>query len=618
MSIIFGVRQAVGHVVDARQLSELSETTARFASDGLFVQVAFNVGMAHQAFHTHSRSKLQTRPILDRNDNMLALDGRLDNYEELRSLLNLEGEVSDSEIMLAAFAKYGDECFRRFVGDWSLSLWCRENQTLYLARDHAGTRTLFYSHDGERISWSTTLETFFLHHGTRRLCRTYAHRYLRGAAIGSWTPYEGIRAVRPAHFLRVRGGEIDEIPHWNWIRTHRLRYRTDCEYDEEFISLFRRSVERRTAAWPGIVAQLSGGMDSTSIVCISDQSRRESQYPGSDLLETLSYFNDSEPNWNERPFFELVERTRGKMGTHIDLSQKEACFDLPDACFLLPGADGQSLKRERALEEALGPGRCRVLVSGIGGDELLGGVPNSDPELAEYLLRAKLSSFFAQSLQWSLATRQPIYRIWKSAFCTFLRPRSSRSTAAQIPVPWLIPHKDLRNELSQEAWRTGLKHGLASAAAVDVGKAWWSILESQPHLFPAAEARYEYRYPMLDRDLVEFLMAVPPEQLVRPGRRRFLMRRALRDIVPEQVLERRRKAYVLHGYLTEIAKKKHMIYERLSSSPIGALSFVDQGALLRSLNQFERGDPALWRPLMRSAVFALWLEASLTHGRLSL
>ena len=127
-------------------------------------------------------------------------------------------------------------------------------------------------------------------------------------------------------------------------------------------------------------------MDSTSIVAMSDFIRAEEG--AHDLIETVSYFDDSEPNWNERPYFTAVERHRGKVGTHIPTLFSERTLDLPDGGYLLPGADANTVAIEERLERSIGPGRYRAVVSGVGGDELLGGPINPLPELTR-LSRAR-------------------------------------------------------------------------------------------------------------------------------------------------------------------------------------------------------------------------------------
>jgi asparagine synthase (glutamine-hydrolysing) len=415
----------------------------------------------------------------------------------------------------------------------------------------------------------------------------------------------------------MKDGYIAESAHWQWFARDRICYTTDDEYEEHFRMVFRQAVQRRTIPGASILAQLSGGMDSSAIVCTSDMLRREKD-PAPPLLDTLSYFDDSEPNWDEKPYFELVESWRGKRGIHLDVSaQKLNLADPPASGYLLPGADGSTIHNERRLAAVLGDGRYRVMLSGIGGDELLGGVPNPAPELGEYLVTGQIQRLIREALRWSMVKRVHIYRLLLEALqCSLVSIWPMQSSSNQI-IPWLAARSDRGADSRDDPWRLNPPR-ISSPVATDCAKSWWSILETQPHLFPRAAVRYEFRYPILDRDLVDFVMSVPPSQLFRPGRRRSLMRRSLRTIVPEPILERRRKAYVLRTPLLQIADSTDLLLQRLKASPLGDLAFVNKEMLIESVRLIREGDVALWRPLMRATYLDLWLETSMATGRLTI
>jgi len=106
MSILFGICQPEGQVVEERELIELAQGTGRFAPDGTFVRAIGRIGMGFQPYHTHQRSKLESLPKVGTQGNMLTFDGRLDNYLELCELLELpRDETADSAIVLAAFER---------------------------------------------------------------------------------------------------------------------------------------------------------------------------------------------------------------------------------------------------------------------------------------------------------------------------------------------------------------------------------------------------------------------------------------------------------------------------------------------------------------------------------
>jgi asparagine synthase (glutamine-hydrolysing) len=141
--------------------------------------------------------------------------------------------------------------------------------------------------------------------------------------------------------------------------------------------------------------------------------------------------------------------------------------------------------------------------------------------------------------------------------------------------------------------------------------AWWSILETLPSLFPKIVSNPEYRYPYLDRDLVDFLFSIPRDQLVRPGRRRSLMRRALKGIVPDAILERRRKAFLMTGPLTSMQREKETIGRLFKTSTVAALGFVNADALKSALDLTTSGAaPQYWPSLCRVIDLDLWLRSN--------
>jgi asparagine synthase (glutamine-hydrolysing) len=613
MSIIFGMRSAADRVVEERTLSDLAQRTERYGRDGTSVHTRGRVGMGAQIIHTTLRSSLESQPTVDDHGNMLVFDGRLDNYAELVSLLDLATDnTSDSQIVLASFLRWGEDCFRRFVGDWAVALWCESDGSLYLARDHAGTRTLFYEQRGDIFQWSTHLETFFGRVAARPADETYVAAYLSLAPIGDLTPYRDIRAVTPAHYLVVRDRRIILRPHWDWVAKGSIRYKSDDQYEEHFLTLFQDSVKRRTVEGASLLAQLSGGMDSSSIVCMSDHIRRSAK-DGSPLVDTISYYDDSEPDWNERPFFSVVEAKRGKTGLHIDVTWKNPPLELnpiPGELGFLPGMDWFSLDNERTFERLLGDKGYRAILSGIGGDELTGGVPTPFPELADDLVRLRFGTMVQQATRWSVATRSLVARtLFETAQFTFDMYFGTPNASPEIP-PWIEPklRDALKGHLQEGILKMGRKD--RSPSSISNGRTWWAILETLPSNLPGSLARYEYRYPFLDKDLVNFLLRVPREQLVRPGRRRYLMRRALESLVPAEVLERRRKAFLIRRplkYLQFAYESSPSLYQNSRAAELG---YIDVQKFRQSLEAAANGgEVRWWHALMKTIILELWLRA---------
>jgi asparagine synthase (glutamine-hydrolysing) len=611
MSVIFGICAPANATVDEQSLLRLGHATSRYGMDGTEIHTQGRIGMGFQAFYTQSRSRLEQQPAGDPLGNILVFDGRLDNHRHLAARLAIDNKgVPDSALILEAFARWGEGCFAHLIGDWALALWSANDQVLYLARDHAGTRTLFFSRQHGEIRWSTHLDAFLAGGSFPELNQEYIARLLSSQEIRNLTPYEGIQAVCPAHYISIREGQAALRAHWRPVRDTSIAYKSETEYDEHFLHLFRQAVQRRIGPGAPILAQLSGGVDSSSIVCMADRIVSD-RSGGTDLLDTISYYDDTEPDWDERPYFTLVEQYRNKAGIHLDSSSQSPCFEplvLPDRIYPLPGGDRISLDVANQFEQAAGNGRYRVLLSGIGGDELLGGVPTPMPELANYIRDGRILMLLSRAADWCMVTRQPLISMLGTAVnFTASLYRVPRVDDA-IP-PWL--NHDLHQiclgaRFPQEGIRELLK---ARPSAINNSRVWWRILETLPHLAPSLLANYEYRYPYLDRDLVEYLHRVPREQLVQPGRRRLLMRRALRGIVPQELLERKRKAYRSRSSVAELRSAQRKI-EAMFSLPLSAeLGLIDQDRFLKAFRAELQGDMKWIGALTKTIGIELWLRS---------
>jgi len=613
MSVIFGVRKLAGEVVKEQELLCLATISERYAPDGTSVHTAGRIGMGFQPCHTTERSHLEAQPATDARGNLLVFDGRLDNYQDLRRELDFgQVDIADSQLILAAFLRWGEACFSGLVGDWAVALWSENDHRLYLARDHAGARTLYYQSCGGRIQWSTYLEHFVGDERAQSIDEEFAACYLGSLPIGDLTPYPGIRAVPPAHYLVVQDNNITGRPHWKWMTNDKLGYKTDAEYERHFFFLFKTAVERRTGPGAPILAQLSGGVDSTSIVCMSDFIRRYED-SAAELVDTISFYDDSEPDWNEKPYFSITEARRGKVGIHLEVSNRNRTSEPHDSSqgiYVLPGADAESLEREKRFQASLGSKGYRVMLTGTGGDELLGGVPTPSPELADYLVAGNFKRLLTQTTAWCIANRTSmLHEMGETVTSVIDLYRRPHLDWKKIP-PWIKPNlRKMCVELGRRDMAVVCRFGLRPSAICN-GQCWWITLETLPHLSPPLLFRHEYRHPYLDRDLVDFLFRVPREQLVRPGRRRSLMRRALKDIVPVEILERRRKAFVARGPIAWVQASKDQIEAMFADSLAVDYGFVDPAALRSCLQLTLRGVDLKWRrPLMNTIAFELWLRA---------
>jgi asparagine synthase (glutamine-hydrolysing) len=544
---------------------------------------------------------------------VVCLDGRLDNFHELMEILDLERhELSDCSVVAAAFARWGEQCFARFTGDWAVVLWCARDRTLFLARDHAGTRSLYFEQNGTQVRWGTYLDTFLGSNERQSLSLEYGAAYLSCSPIYDLTPYANIRSVLPGHYVAFRNPGMSDNEHWNPTVQTSVRYKTEAEYDEHFLYVFERAVSRRTGPGAPILAQLSGGMDSTAIVCMSDRIRRAAD-PYAEILDTISFFDDSEASLDERRYFSITEQRRGKAGVHLDIAFSQRTFESPKTelgVYRLPGADSFSLIQEEILFRRVWEKGYRSILSGIGGDEVLGGVPNGIPELADYFVAGRLPALLFQAVAWALPDRRPLAELLYETARYTSRLYLRRAPQGRAFPSWLRRGARTRWSASTTSRdvlpvRRGIEpHRLDNALT------WWRIMDTLPHLSPQLMFRPEYRYPMLDKDLVEYVFSIPPDQLVRPGRRRAMMRRALRGIVPMEILERRRKAFQHRAPLSALRNAYPRIRHSLGSLILADMGLVEADAFWRAFNDTINGAVDSYHSILRAIAYELWLQGT--------
>src|SRR5579864_667522 len=272
MSVQAGIWNFDGAPVEREVLTKISNQTAEYGPDGEEMLIDGYIGILYRPFHTTAESRVEHQPHTFADGKVMTWDGRLDNRACLLSQLgsSLPSNSSDLDIVASAFECWGADCFARITGDWALSLWNPRSRELILARDYIGVRHLYYRYGPSDILWSNLLLPLVSSAGQLRLCQEYIAGYLAADPEAYLTPFCEIKSVPPAHFVSITPKRISIQAYWSFNRHLRTRYKCDAEYEEQYRFLFRQAVSRRLRADTAILADLSGGFDSSSIVCMAD------------------------------------------------------------------------------------------------------------------------------------------------------------------------------------------------------------------------------------------------------------------------------------------------------------------------------------------------------------
>lgn len=594
MSVQAGIWNFDGKPVDPKLLADFSEALKPQGPDDEFFHVDGSIALLYRPFHTTAESRREKQPYMTRRGFILTWDGRLDNRDELIPEVrdHLEAHPTDVAIVAAAFDRWEKNCFRRIIGDWAVTIWKPEQRELIFAIDYMAIRHIFYYLKNGRIWWSTDLSPLVLLSGDKfHIDDYYIAGYFAHDPDADLTPYCEIREVPPGRFVCVHDNNVSIERYWQFSPRSRIHYNTDAQYEEHFRHVFRQSVRRRLRSDSPVLAELSGGLDSSSIVCIADDilAKEGAQTPH---LDTISYYDKTEPNGDDWIYFQKVESHRGKTGHRIDASEL-ADFSTRLDCTQfrpLPGllSLGGHIQAQRAAVVRVG--RYRGVLSGLGGDDFMGGVPDPRAQLADLLVQCKLRSLARQLIAWSLIKRKPWIQLLWQASVDSLPPSVGQYFVAEAKVePWIRKRFAKRTRLAVKRLDVSEHFGLWLPTRRSYIGGVLAMANKLSKCMPPISALEESRYPYLDQNLIEFILSIPATQLLRPGERRSLMRRSLGGIVPQEILSRRTKhvgarqsIVVLERHWGELQK----IYQSSLSSNLG---YIDEVSLLKTIIDARSG-----------------------------
>ena len=623
MSVQAGVWNFDGSAADRKLIEEFNAALQQQGPDGESLYCEGPAALIYRPFHTTCESRREEQPYVSRRGFVVTWDGRLDNREDLLAEVSgdLDRGATDVSVVASAFDRWETDSFRRIVGDWALTIWRPEEKELIFASDFMGVRHIFYHLRPDQVRWSSDIAPLVLLAGIRfHVDDEFVAGYLAHNPDGHSTPYREIREVPPGQFVCVRRGNISMERFWRFSPHTRIRYKTDRDYEEHFRHVYRQAVRRRLRSDSPVLAELSGGLDSSSIVCMADDilAHEGAEAP---RLDTLSYYDKTEPKGDDWIYFQKIESKRGRAGIHIDnskMAKSPVALEFREFC-PFPGALGGSDELYDERPNAVRKSGCRVVLSGLGGDEFMGGVPDPRALLGDLIVQGRVFRLASQLSTWSLIKRRPwMHLLWSAAVT------ASPATLAQHLVP----------EGKVEIWyqadfarRTRLKYR-QTAASETLG--FWlptrrsliggvqAMAYNLAKMSAATPVLEQPTYPYLDQNVIQFVLATPADQWLRPGERRSLMRRALAGIVPAEVLARRSKQFAARTPAVMLDQHWGEIQAVYCASISSRLGYVDDAELLKIVSNVRAGKTTPLVRVLWTISLEFWLRDLAQRGLLEL
>ncbi len=626
MSSIAGIYCLDGQPADPGLLSRVTDRLAHWGPDGASHWLHGPVGFGHGLLQTTPESAHEKLPVTnDRGDLVITADARLDNRDDLLSALGLDAAptdpVTDAELILRAYERWGKACPGRLIGDFAFAIWDAGRGRLFCARDPIGVKPLYYRFDGRRFLWASEPWALMVDGaGSRGPNLSLVSLYLLGRYDEPReTLFRGVFRLPPAHSMVLEGGQLREARYWDLDPGARIRYRDDAEYAAHFLELFREAVRARLRSHDRVGAWLSGGLDSSSIVCVARTLCEEGVGPQTGF-ETFSLLFDGLPCDERRYIAEVVSRsavpgTCVSWGAHWLGPELEEAWQHPDSSYVQSFLwEGPAL----ALAKKKG---IRVMLDGIGGDDLLAAGYDHLTDLARggrllELLRqlrhdaAYLGTRSPASLFVAYCVRPLLPRPLTMVLRPLLRPFRGDGVAALVDAAALKRlgvEERLRSVAPGPHFPTHAQQRIA-----DLLRGGWNTNVALD-IIGRFTARFgvEPRYPFFDRRLVEFLVAIPEEQRWRGEWPKAVLRHAMTGILPEPVRARKGKVNFTSALGLQLVERNGGIVEEfIRTSTLGELGIVRTDQLRRL---FDECRAAIGRENVSGArEFALmkfvWLE----------
>lgn len=639
MSAIAGVLYRDDRPVAEVELQRMAEALAHRGPDGSAVQVYRPVGLVHRMLWTTPESRHEELPRLDAEEDLfLTADARLDNRDELIVALGLGGQprenIPDTEIILRAYQRWGEDCPTHLLGDFAFALWDGREQKLVCARDPMGVKPLYYYSGREVFAFATEIKALLaLPDMPCRLNEERVAEFLVPTFDDrTATFYQEIFRLPAAHVL-IAGIDMSRMRrYWAPDSSRVVRCSSDEEYVEGFRALFREAIRTRLRSAYPVGSTLSGGLDSSSITCTAVQILSEQRDFN---LHTFSAVFPDLPDADlrlidEREYIEAVVAL-GSFRPHY--VRGDRLSPLQDVDTVLWHADepfvAPNLYLHWALYGAAQRQGARIFLDGIDGDTT---VSHGLGYLAELAGTGRWRSLVREATVLAATSglsSSPRRIVWEYGILPSIPSGPSRLWHNMRDRFGRNPHfGDLVNPAF--AQRVGLAGRLRGAEESNRSRAraereihrrglMSPIVPYVLELADKAAAAFELepRYPFFDRRLIEYCLGLPADQKLRAGWTRSIMRRAMEGILPPKVQWRAQKANLSPNFTRQLFDRERETLDRVIYRKLNAIdAYVDMQSLRAAYQRYTSDatrTPHDAAGIHRAVMLALWLEQTGIH-----
>ncbi|MFA4902775.1 MAG: asparagine synthase (glutamine-hydrolyzing) [Desulfobaccales bacterium] len=606
-------------------IDSMAATLAHRGPDSHGIWVEGQVALGHRRLSIIDLQGGQ-QPMLDWDERaVIVFNGEIYNFQEIRTRLERRGyrfrTNSDTEVLLNAYLEDGPECLNSLEGMFAFAIWDKEKQALFAARDRMGKKPFYYTHQNGVFAFASELTAFSrlplltLNVERESIARFLAYEYVPTPA----SIYQQVFKLRPGYYLTFASGQVATRRYWDIPLPETRTRLSEEDCSRQLRSLMSRAVARRLISDVPLGVLLSGGIDSSAVVGLMAE-----LVPAKEIKTFTIGFH--EKSYDESPYARQVAQALGTDHYEEILSATQAAKLLPDIITRLdePLADPSVLPTY--LLSQVTRRRVTVALGGDGGDELFGGYEHFPGFLLSenYL---KIPAWLRRHVLEPLGSLLPISS-------GYISPRHvvERFIAGTRVAPWLrtqIWLGALTADMQQALWRAPMPELLQVDNLYAETKA---LYDGYPAREPFSRVFYlfarqflldyilvkvdrcsmmhalEIRAPFLDTDVVEFVSRLPYWMKVRYGKRKYLLKRALKDLFPKDIINRKKRGFLIPTslWLKEILRP--LVEEFLGERHLRQQGLFKPEFVRQLLKEHNTGVADHRRQLWTLLVLQLWLH----------
>lgn len=574
MSAITGILYRDGRYVNPEQIKKMNDKLVHRGLNGSKTWCEGSVALGHQMLFTTQESLHEELPFVDKETGLvITADARIDNRKELSEILDLEdNEITpDSQFIIKAYEKWGEDCPKKLLGDFAFAIWNTNKEELFCARDHMGVKPFYYYVNEDIFVFATEIKALFdLIEVPLKINKLMVlYYFIPSSQEKVLTFYEDILRLPSASILKSDCSDFVIKSYWRLDPNLEIQLDSEEAYITEFKRIFNEAVKCRLRSAYPIGSELSGGLDSSSVVCVAKKNFKNSK--NIDTFSLITNFEDGD----ERFYIQKVVDSGGVNPYFLLADEVNVLKDLKKIiCHSDRPIAAANITNFWNLYKIMQENNIRILLSGVDGDSVLSHGKNY---LKELFLTFQFQKLYKELVCISKIKKVKIANIFLSQVIFNMIPTNIKNLLKKNDDEgYFMVNNIILDEKLDFKQKYDDFNKCYDGSNYETAKGLHYFMINQTAHQNALEVRdsltaafyIEERYPFYDKRLIEFCYGIPTEIKFKFGWSRYLLRESMNGILPEEIQWRHDKKFfssvldqnVLRdgkSYLDEIFYKKN-------------------------------------------------------------